>query len=103
MSNTWPKWVSLKDGECAIISSKMASKKTKAIVPQNETALPDEAANRLFGEIRPLIEEIRGRVAQTVNAATVLLYWHIGEKIGSLGMAVQTGRNSICVYLLSTT
>ena len=41
----------------------------------------DETANRLFAEIRPLIEETRGRVSQTVNSVIVMLYWTVGKKI----------------------
>ncbi|CAN5760021.1 PDDEXK nuclease domain-containing protein [soil metagenome] len=41
----------------------------------------DETANRLFDDIRPLIEETRRRVAQTVNSALVLMNWNIGKII----------------------
>ena len=35
----------------------------------------------LFNDLRQLIEQTRGRVAATVNSATTLMYWHIGERI----------------------
>lgn len=43
---------------------------------------PEEPAAALLGDVRALIEEARGRVAQAVNASLVLLYWHIGTRIG---------------------
>jgi len=33
------------------------------------------------GSIRPLIEQARSRVAQSVNSELVLLYWQIGKTI----------------------
>lgn len=35
----------------------------------------------LFTDLKQLIEQTRGRVASTVNSATTLMYWHIGERI----------------------
>ncbi len=32
-------------------------------------------------DLRTLIQEARGRVAQAVNAGLVLLYWHVGARI----------------------
>lgn len=52
-------------------------KKNKSLT-KTKTALP---AGGLLAEIRLLIEESRGRVAQTVNHALVLLNWHIGQTI----------------------
>lgn len=39
------------------------------------------ASQQLLGDIRSLIAEARGQVAQAVNAGLVLLNWHIGERI----------------------
>ena len=39
---------------------------------------PDE---RLLGDLRDLIQEARQNVARSVNAALVLLYWKVGERI----------------------
>ncbi len=36
---------------------------------------------RLFSDIRLLIDETRGRVAQTVNSSLTFLYWQIGKRI----------------------
>lgn len=37
--------------------------------------------NRMFADIRSLIEQSRLQVAATVNAGMTLMYWHIGERI----------------------
>ncbi|NPV63853.1 MAG: DUF1016 domain-containing protein [Methanotrichaceae archaeon] len=39
------------------------------------------ASEELVGSIRPLIEQARSRVAQSVNSELVLLYWQIGKTI----------------------
>ena len=36
---------------------------------------------KLFSDIRSLIDDTRGRVAQTVNSALTFLYWRIGKRI----------------------
>lgn len=61
-------------------SKKMENKITKKNknTPAIET---DKTASRLFDEIRPLIEETRGRVAQIVNTALVQMNWNIGKII----------------------
>ena len=38
-------------------------------------------AARLLAEIRPLIDSARRRVAQSVNAELVMLYWNVGDRI----------------------
>jgi hypothetical protein len=52
---------------------------------KSERSQPAVAAPNLFGElaadVRTLIEAARLRVAQTVNAELVLLYWQIGNRI----------------------
>jgi len=39
--------------------------------------------NKLFSEIKQLIEEARQTVAVVVNAATTVLYWNIGKRINN--------------------
>jgi hypothetical protein len=39
------------------------------------------ASEELIGSIRPLIEQAKARVAQSVNSELVLLYWQIGKTI----------------------
>lgn len=39
--------------------------------------------NNLFSEIKQLIEEAKQNVAVTVNAATTILYWNIGQRVNS--------------------
>jgi predicted nuclease of restriction endonuclease-like (RecB) superfamily len=39
------------------------------------------ASEELIGSIRPLIEQAKARVAQSVNSELVLLYWQIGRRI----------------------
>ena len=53
-------------------SGKAPTKKSTALAPR-----PD----RLLGDIRALIESVRMRTAQAVNAGLVLLYWKIGDRI----------------------
>ena len=38
-------------------------------------------SDSLIKELRHLINEVRGRVAITVNAELTMLYWHIGSRI----------------------
>ncbi|MBK7386731.1 MAG: DUF1016 family protein [Methanothrix sp.] len=45
---------------------------------ENEIAI---ASEELIGNIRPLIEQAKARVAQSVNSGLVLLYWQIGKRI----------------------
>ncbi len=42
---------------------------------------PQKSDEVLISEIRSLIEQTRSNVAQTVNAALVLMNWHIGKRI----------------------
>jgi hypothetical protein len=39
------------------------------------------ASERLLEDLRVLIREARGSVAQAVNSALVLLYWQVGHRI----------------------
>jgi hypothetical protein len=39
------------------------------------------ASEELVGSIRPLIEQAKARVAQSVNSELVMLYWQIGKLI----------------------
>jgi len=45
---------------------------------ENEIAIASET---LVGSIRPLIEQAKAQVAQSVNSELVLLYWQIGKRI----------------------
>ena len=40
-----------------------------------------ENINKLFSEIKQLIEETRQTIAVAVNTATTVLYWNIGERV----------------------
>ena len=44
----------------------------------NEIAI---ASEQLVGSIRPLIDQAKARVAQSVNSELVMLYWQIGKRI----------------------
>lgn len=37
--------------------------------------------NKLFADIRQMIEATNTQVASTVNSAMTLMYWHIGDRI----------------------
>ena len=52
---------------------------TRKIVPRKSPALT--APVDLLGDVRALIERARDTTARTVNAALVLLYWSIGDRI----------------------
>ena len=45
---------------------------------ENEIAI---ASEELVSSIRPLIEQAKAHVAQSVNSELVLLYWQIGKRI----------------------
>ena len=55
-------------------------------------------ATRVLGELaadlRSLIETTRLRVARTVNAELVMLYWEIGSRIRPISLATP-GRNTV--------
>jgi hypothetical protein len=58
----------------------MAKKKT----PKKSLTRPTRsvaAPKRLVSDLRQLIEQTRQQVSVTVNAALVLMYWHIGKRI----------------------
>ena len=68
---------------------------------ENEIAI---ASEELIGNIRPLIEQAKARVAQSVNSELVLLYWQIGKTIREeiFARKIASQENSI-VDLLSET
>src|SRR5690606_31666168 len=45
---------------------------------ENEVSV---ASEELVGSIRPLIEQAKARVAQSVNSELVILYWQIGKRV----------------------
>lgn len=49
--------------------------------PEKQTVLRPNAASELAADLRSLIQAARLRVAQTVNAELVTLYWQIGNRI----------------------
>jgi hypothetical protein len=49
--------------------------------PEEQSVLPLHAASELAADLRTLIQAARLRVAQTVNAELVILYWQIGNRI----------------------
>ena len=53
-------------------------KEEMASAGENEISIASEV---LAGSIRPLIEQARARVAQSVNSELVHLYWRIGKRI----------------------
>jgi hypothetical protein len=48
---------------------------------QGSGLLAGPAEESLFGDVKTLIEQARGRVAITVNAELTMLYWGIGTRI----------------------
>ena len=40
-----------------------------------------ESTDGLLADVRSMIEQTRGQVAQTVNAGMTLLYWKVGKRI----------------------
>jgi len=45
---------------------------------ENEVSV---ASEELVGSTRPLIEQAKARVAQSVNSELVILYWQIGKRV----------------------
>jgi hypothetical protein len=69
-----------------MMSTKKALKMKEELSSAGEVAKSGEdmiaiASEELVGSIRPLIEQARSRVAQSVNSELVLLYWQIGKRI----------------------
>ncbi len=56
-------------------------KTRKTAIRKTAAASPAAIAQRLYGEIRELIELTRERAAQAVNAGLALRNWHIGDRI----------------------
>ncbi|HNH80996.1 MAG TPA: DUF1016 N-terminal domain-containing protein, partial [Acidobacteriota bacterium] len=59
---------------------KKTPRQSKALTPK-PVETPEPMPEPILSDIRFLIEETRGRVAQAVNSALVLLYWKIGQRI----------------------
>lgn len=57
---------------------RVKAKNLPAVQPKPPPAI---LADQLLGDIRSLIENARGQVAQAVNAGLVMLYWSIGDRI----------------------
>lgn len=54
---------------------------SKAISIRSQSSVPNKTTANLLGDIQALIQTTRERVAQTVNAGLVILYWNIGDRI----------------------
>jgi predicted nuclease of restriction endonuclease-like (RecB) superfamily len=60
----------------------------------------DAAPAKLLKELRDLIQSARGGVAQAVNAALVLIYWQVGERIRK--ETLKSGRAAYGEQIIST-
>ena len=60
-----------------------ATRKPAVVAGMPELSLATAAPAALLSEVRVLILATRQTVAQGVNSALVLLYWHIGQRIRS--------------------
>ena len=60
------------------IKEEMASADEMVRSEEDEIAI---ASEELVGSIRPLIEQAKARVAQSVNSELVILYWQIGKRV----------------------
>jgi predicted nuclease of restriction endonuclease-like (RecB) superfamily len=49
--------------------------------PEGEVAITGVVDDKLLQDLRSLIDQARGRVAQQVNTELVMLYWHMGNRI----------------------
>ena len=47
----------------------------------NKTIIKDDEVNKLYGEIKNLIEQSKNKVFKTVNTEMINLYWSIGKMI----------------------
>jgi hypothetical protein len=72
-------------GLAALAEMEIDGKVRRAMKSRNEpgkqTVLRPNAASELAADLRSLIQAARLRVAQTVNAELVILYWQIGNRI----------------------
>lgn len=59
----------------------MKSKPKKSMIALKQNFSIDEAAGKLFNDIRSMIDVARNQVSRSVNAGLVMLYWHIGDRI----------------------
>ncbi len=59
----------------------MAKKRVPKGQPPAKPAPADPAPRKLLADLRSLIEETRGSVAQAVNSALVLLHWELGRRL----------------------
>jgi hypothetical protein len=60
---------------------KTVRKKTTAVSRSGRTLKADDSVNSLLSDLRQLIVESRGRVAQAVNSELTMLYWNVGRRI----------------------
>lgn len=58
---------------------KKAPRQSKALSPK-PVETPEVTTHQLLDEIRPIVDNVRQKVAQNVNAALVLMNWHIGKR-----------------------
>ena len=78
---------------------KVKSKKSVCIQASPSAATVDDAIDRLFNEISPLITAARERVAVGVNTELTKLNWNVGNCINReiLGCSrAEYGNNGIC-------
>lgn len=59
----------------------MREKSKQISIVKEQSAKTEQVAQKLFGEIRSLIEASRAQVVQTVNSTLVIMYWQIGKLI----------------------
>lgn len=59
----------------------MKNKLKKQMIPLKQNFSVDEAAGKLFNDIRSMIDAARNQVSRAVNTGLVMLYWHIGDRI----------------------
>lgn len=64
-----------------IVTHDILSERNEQSVEDNMADIVPFASDNLVSDLRALIEETRGRVAQTVNSELVWLYWQVGARL----------------------
>lgn len=63
------------------MTKKRASRSKLKLDARNRVQSLPAPSSTLLNDLKVLIEQARGRVAQQINAELVLLNWHIGNRI----------------------
>lgn len=69
--------------------------KKSAVKQEDQPAIP---IDKLYQEVRQLIESAKGHVVTQVNQALVLMYWHIGKTIKTEVLGDERGEYGAAIF-----